>query len=120
VLVFNGKIYNYQALKATISFEWQTSSDTELLMGWLKAFGRSRLDELEGMIAFYDTQNNTCLLARNRFWLKTPKLSFGIGDLKLSIVILLVFTFLRPTSQFIFSFRRYDNFIRFYTYQMKV
>jgi alginate O-acetyltransferase complex protein AlgI len=36
------------------------------------------------------------------FWKKTPKLSFGIGVLKLSIVILLVFTFLRPISQFIY------------------
>jgi asparagine synthase (glutamine-hydrolysing) len=69
VLVFNGEIYNYQALKATLNFEWQTSSDTELLMEWLKAYGHSRLDELEGMFAFafYDTQNNTCLLARDRF-----------------------------------------------------
>jgi asparagine synthase (glutamine-hydrolysing) len=69
VLVFNGEIYNYQALKATLSFEWQTSSDTELLMEWLKAYGHSRLDELEGMFAFafYDTHNNTCLLARDRF-----------------------------------------------------
>jgi asparagine synthase (glutamine-hydrolysing) len=69
VLVFNGEIYNYQALKATLSFDWQTSSDTELLMEWLKAYGHSRLDELEGMFAFafYDTQNNTCLLARDRF-----------------------------------------------------
>jgi asparagine synthase (glutamine-hydrolysing) len=69
VLVFNGEIYNYQSLKATLSFDWQTSSDTELLMEWLKAYGHSRLDELEGMFAFafYDTQNNTCLLARDRF-----------------------------------------------------
>jgi asparagine synthase (glutamine-hydrolysing) len=69
VLVFNGEIYNYQALKALLSFDWQTSSDTELLMEWLKAYSHSRLDELEGMFAFafYDTQNNTCLLARDRF-----------------------------------------------------
>ena len=69
VLVFNGEIYNYQALKATLPFEWQTSSDTELLMEWLKAHGHRRLDELEGMFAFafYDTQANTCLLARDCF-----------------------------------------------------
>jgi asparagine synthase (glutamine-hydrolysing) len=69
VLVFNGEIYNYQALKTTLSFDWQTTSDTELLMEWLKAFGSSRLHELEGMFAFafYDTQNESCLLARDRF-----------------------------------------------------
>jgi asparagine synthase (glutamine-hydrolysing) len=69
VMVFNGEIYNYQELKATLNVEWQTSSDTELLMEWLKAYGSSRLHELEGMFAFafYDTQANTCLLARDRF-----------------------------------------------------
>jgi len=69
VLVFNGEIYNYQALKATLRFDWQTTSDTELLMEWLKAYGHSRLDELEGMFAFafYDTQTESCLLARDRF-----------------------------------------------------
>jgi asparagine synthase (glutamine-hydrolysing) len=69
VLVFNGEIYNYQSLKAKLNFDWHTSSDTELLMEWLKAYGHIRLDELEGMFAFafYDTQNNTCLLARDRF-----------------------------------------------------
>jgi asparagine synthase (glutamine-hydrolysing) len=69
VLVFNGEIYNYQALKATLRFDWQTTSDTELLMEWLKAYGHSRLDELERMFAFafYDTQTESCLLARDRF-----------------------------------------------------
>lgn len=69
VLVFNGEIYNYQALKSTLRFDWQTTSDTELLMEWLKAYGHSRLDELEGMFAFafYDTQTESCLLARDRF-----------------------------------------------------
>ncbi len=69
VLVFNGEIYNYQALKAKLKVQWQTSSDTELLMEWLKAYGHSRLHELEGMFAFafYDTQTETCLLARDRF-----------------------------------------------------
>jgi len=69
VLVFNGEIYNYQALKATLRFDWQTTSDTELLMEWLKAYGPSRLGDLEGMFAFafYDTQIEQCLLARDRF-----------------------------------------------------
>jgi asparagine synthase (glutamine-hydrolysing) len=69
VLVFNGEIYNYQALKSKLRFDWQTTSDTELLMEWLKAYRHSRLDELEGMcaFAFYDTQTESCLLARDRF-----------------------------------------------------
>lgn len=69
VLVFNGEIYNYQELKATLGVEWQTTSDTELLLHWLINFGATRLHELEGMFAFafYDTQTQELLLARDRF-----------------------------------------------------
>lgn len=69
VLVFNGEIYNYQALKATLGVEWQTTSDTELLLYWLINYGLARLNELEGMFAFafYDTQTQELLLSRDRF-----------------------------------------------------
>ena len=69
VLVFNGEIYNYQALKATLNVQWQTTSDTELLLYWLINYGATRLDELEGMFAFafYDTHTQELLLARDRF-----------------------------------------------------
>jgi len=69
VLVFNGEIYNYQALKATLGVEWQTTSDTEVLLHWLIQHGQNRLHELDGMFAFafYDTQTQELLLARDRF-----------------------------------------------------
>jgi asparagine synthase (glutamine-hydrolysing) len=69
VLVFNGEIYNYQALKATLNVQWQTTSDTELLLHWLINYGATRLHELEGMFAFafYDTHTQELLLARDRF-----------------------------------------------------
>lgn len=69
VLVFNGEIYNYQALKASLGVEWQTTSDTELLLYWLINYGSARLNELEGMFAFafYDIQTQELLLARDRF-----------------------------------------------------
>ena len=69
VLVFNGEIYNYQTLKATLNVEWQTSSDTELLLYWLINYGVTRLHELEGMFAFafYDNKTEDMLIARDRF-----------------------------------------------------
>ena len=69
ILIFNGEIYNYRYLKTLLTVNWQTTSDTELLIEWLKAFGFSRLSELEGMFAFafYDTLTESCLLARDRF-----------------------------------------------------
>lgn len=69
VLVFNGEIYNYHSLKATLNVQWQTTSDTELLLYWLINHGATRLHELEGMFAFafYDNQTQELLLARDRF-----------------------------------------------------
>jgi len=69
VLVFNGEIYNFQQLKAGLSFPWQTQSDTEVLLALLIQKGAEALSLLEGMfaLAFYDRQEQNLLLARDRF-----------------------------------------------------
>jgi asparagine synthase (glutamine-hydrolysing) len=69
VLVFNGEIYNFQQLKAGLSYPWQTQSDTEVLLALLIQKGAEALSLLEGMfaIAFYDRQEQNMLLARDRF-----------------------------------------------------
>lgn len=69
VLVFNGEIYNFQQLKAGLSYPWQTQSDTEVLLALLIQKGAEALSMLEGMfaIAFYDRREQNLLLARDRF-----------------------------------------------------
>ena len=69
VLVFNGEIYNFQQLKAGLSYPWQTQSDTEVLLALLIQKGKRALSELEGMfaLALYDREEQTLLLARDRF-----------------------------------------------------
>jgi asparagine synthase (glutamine-hydrolysing) len=69
VLVFNGEIYNFQQLKAGLSYPWQTQSDTEVLLALLIQKGAEALSMLEGMfaLAFYDRQEQNLLLARDRF-----------------------------------------------------
>jgi asparagine synthase (glutamine-hydrolysing) len=69
VLVFNGEIYNFQQLKAGLSYPWQTQSDTEVLLALLIQKGVEALSLLEGMfaLAFYDRQEQSLLLARDRF-----------------------------------------------------
>jgi asparagine synthase (glutamine-hydrolysing) len=69
VLVFNGEIYNFQQLKNSLSYPWNTNSDTEVLMALLIQKGNQALSDLEGMFAFafYDRQEQTLLLARDRF-----------------------------------------------------
>ena len=73
VLVFNGEIYNYKELKANlVGIEWQSSSDTEVLLHMLMQKGKECLSELNGFfsLAFYDTREDTMLLARDRFGIK--------------------------------------------------
>lgn len=70
VLVFNGEIYNFPALRRILETEgcrFRTQSDTEVLLEWLIRFGMRKMDALEGMFAFgfIDTEARTLILARD-------------------------------------------------------
>ncbi|MBK9292978.1 MAG: asparagine synthase (glutamine-hydrolyzing) [Oligoflexia bacterium] len=72
VLAFNGELYNYLELKAENeknNFEYQTLSDTEVLIHTLIRDGVSGLDKCEGMWAYalYDKNEGTLQLSRDRF-----------------------------------------------------
>lgn len=51
-VVFNGEIYGFEEVKKKINYNFQTSSDTELLLALYDNFGRNMLDKLPGMFAF--------------------------------------------------------------------
>lgn len=75
VLVFNGEIFNYSFLKKTLIEQGQqfnTQSDTEVLLYLLIREGKDCLSKLNGFFAFafYDTQSNQLLLARDRYGVK--------------------------------------------------
>jgi asparagine synthase (glutamine-hydrolysing) len=70
VMVFNGEIYNFAALRQTLEqsgIRFQTTSDTEVLFHWLIQRGIAGLPELDGMYAFgfVDSAARTLLLARD-------------------------------------------------------
>jgi asparagine synthase (glutamine-hydrolysing) len=69
LIIYNGELYNYRQLKSRIGVHLRTTCDTEVLVELLKNTGVADLSSLEGMFAFafYDTQTETCLLARDRF-----------------------------------------------------
>ena len=75
-LVYNGEIYNYRQLRQLLEqkdVKFRTTSDTEVLLQWLiHADTEEPLAQLEGMFAFalYDTQQESLLLARDRFGIK--------------------------------------------------
>ncbi|WP_187770832.1 asparagine synthase (glutamine-hydrolyzing), partial [Cognatilysobacter lacus] len=75
VLVFNGEIYNYRALRAELEAggaRFSTESDTEVLLTLAAAHGIEGLRRLRGMfaLALWDTHARRGLLARDGFGIK--------------------------------------------------
>jgi len=74
-LVFNGEIYNYQALRTDLQKKghlFATNSDTETIIHLYEEYGENCVDYLRGMFAFaiYDLNNETLFLARDRLGIK--------------------------------------------------
>ncbi|MDQ6954643.1 MAG: asparagine synthase (glutamine-hydrolyzing) [Mariprofundaceae bacterium] len=72
VVVFNGCIYNYQALRQQFEkdgIHFQSDCDTEILLHLYQRFGTSMFAMLHGMFAIvlWDKRNNICLIARDAF-----------------------------------------------------
>lgn len=74
VLVSNGEIYNYRELQSQFKNGWdfQSNSDTEVILAAYNKLGFNCLDLLRGMFAFglYDTKNELFFAARDRFGIK--------------------------------------------------
>lgn len=74
-LVFNGCIYNYQSLKSELEAlgqEFQTHSDTEVILKAYRQWGMECVTRFEGMFAFaiWDDDTHQLLLARDRLGIK--------------------------------------------------
>ncbi len=74
-LIFNGEIYNYLELKKELTafgINFDTESDTEVLLQLLIHEGKAALNKLNGFFAFafYDLQKGEMLVARDRFGIK--------------------------------------------------
>ena len=85
VLIFNGEIYNYltlkEELKLTGKYQFNTTSDTEVVLYLYQEYGEGFLDKINGMfaIAIYDFRSNSLLLARDRMG-KKPIYYVEVGD----------------------------------------
>jgi len=70
-IVFNGEIYNYIELKKILlpHYNFQTSSDTEVLLAAYKVWGNKMLEKLKGAFAFciYNFRDKKAFMARDRF-----------------------------------------------------
>jgi asparagine synthase (glutamine-hydrolysing) len=74
VLVYNGEIYNYIELRQELAskYNFQTRTDTEVLMNAYREWGAACLHRFNGMFAFviYDLKEKTFFGARDRFGIK--------------------------------------------------
>ncbi len=75
VIVFNGEIYNFRALRAELEqagFSFRTNGDTEVILAAWQRWGPDCLSRLDGMFAFalYDRDKRQLFLARDRFGVK--------------------------------------------------
>jgi len=75
VVVFNGEIYNFQALipeLARLGHAFRTKSDTEVIVHAWEAWGEKCVERFRGMFAFalWDRNRETLFLARDRLGVK--------------------------------------------------
>ena len=75
VLVFNGEIYNYQEIKVDLlskGYEFNTSSDTEVLLNAFIEYGIDCIQQFIGMFAFaiHDKKSNEYYIVRDRLGIK--------------------------------------------------
>lgn len=74
-IVYNGEIYNYQALRCKLKkkgYRFRSTSDTEVLLNLYQDKGRAMVHELRGMYAFaiWDEEKRGLFLARDHFGIK--------------------------------------------------
>jgi asparagine synthase (glutamine-hydrolysing) len=74
-IIFNGEIFNFHSLRQELKqqgIQFETSSDTEVLLQLLITEGKSAINKLNGFFSFcfYDRAENKYVLARDRFGIK--------------------------------------------------
>lgn len=85
-LVFNGEIYNFQALRTELMAQgvrFKTQSDTEVILRLYERFGVDCVTRLRGMFAFaiWDEPKQRVMLARDRLGKKPLLYSYKSGRL---------------------------------------
>jgi len=74
-IVFNGTIYNYPELRETLiakGYQFNSHSDTEVIINAYACWGDSCVERLHGMFAFaiWDSERQNLFLARDRMGIK--------------------------------------------------
>lgn len=75
VIVYNGEVYNYKALRQDLiqqGFTFNTESDTEVVLNAYIAYKEKAFEKLNGFfgLAIYDKEEKTTIIARDRYGIK--------------------------------------------------
>lgn len=75
VIVYNGEIYNYEEIRQSLikaGFQFNTRSDTEVILALFQHKGKDCVSDLRGMFSFaiYDKVAKTLFVARDRLGIK--------------------------------------------------
>jgi asparagine synthase (glutamine-hydrolysing) len=67
VMVYNGEVYNHKELRASLSYDFKTATDTEVLLAGYEKYGKQFLHKIDGMfaVAIYNVHTKKLLLARD-------------------------------------------------------
>ena len=81
-VVFNGEIYGYQDIKGKITYNYKTTSDTELLLALYSHYQGNMLQHLPGVFSFaiWDNKSQSLFCARDRFGEKPFYYARGKND----------------------------------------
>lgn len=69
-IIFNGEFYGYQDVKKQLNYNWQTTSDTEVILALYHQYGADQfVKHIRGMFAFvlWDEKEQLFVAARDRF-----------------------------------------------------
>ena len=86
-VVYNGEIYNYRELRATLQqlgHRFRTETDTEVIVHLYEEYGDELVGHLQGMFAFclWDSRRERALVVRDRLGIK-PMFYAQIGEVLL-------------------------------------
>lgn len=75
VMVYNGEVYNYRELRTeleALGYQFRSRTDSEVVLNALIAWGVKAFERFNGMfgLALWDRQEQTLILARDRYGIK--------------------------------------------------
>jgi asparagine synthase (glutamine-hydrolysing) len=115
-IVFNGEIYNYKELRSLLlklGHEFQTESDTEVIINSYKEWGVDCLHKFNGMFAFvlYDSVNSKFFIARDRLGVKPFYYSVQNGNFffgsEIKCILAMPEILVKPNIKWLTDYLRY-------------